>query len=125
LIAILAWCLALAVIAAGLWLKWLNAGRPGSPDPRAVRSEITGLYDAMALGLTWEQARSVVERRISSHLTLHELSRTNWIVQSSMEDGARNWDLWIEFQDAQVSAVMVRSADSRLFHPPDAPVDKQ
>jgi hypothetical protein len=59
-----------------------------------------------------------------SELKLVEVSSEEWMIRTPGQFGARNWQVWIHFDDDRVTALRVRTADSRDEWPIGAPADR-
>jgi hypothetical protein len=72
-------------------------------------------------------SRQFVEAQFSElnagRLRLAKVRPDLWIVQTPIEFGAVNWDLYIDFVQDRPVLLRVRSADSVDHHPPKAPSD--
>jgi hypothetical protein len=57
-------------------------------------------------------------------LKMSEVDGDLWLVDTPVEFGAGNWQLRLEFTDAQLNACRIRSMDSKDFRPREAPPDR-
>jgi hypothetical protein len=71
-----------------------------------------------------EELRRLLDEPRFRGLTLREDSPNEWNLETPMEFGATNWVLYLEMRGSRVSALRVRTADSRAIHPKGAPPDK-
>jgi len=55
-------------------------------------------------------------------LTLRDFGET-WSVETPLIFGAKNWVLLFEARESRITAIRVRTPDSYVIRPPDAPVD--
>ncbi|MCW5554891.1 MAG: hypothetical protein KIS67_22350 [Verrucomicrobiae bacterium] len=88
------------------------------------RRQVISLYDHLAVGMTAADVETNFTHVDFFSLKLRKVSETNWVIQSPMEIGARNWDLWLQFESNKLIAVKVRLADSKERRPSAAPIDK-
>lgn len=85
---------------------------------------ITELIQRIPIGASPEKVRDIFDSIGGSRLKLRELDSAHWVVQSPMQFGAANWDLWIYFGGQKVESLKIRLADSKTMHPSSAPTDK-
>ena len=111
-------CGAIAWFAYKLLFDW-------SGDSQQSRESVVRIYRLLNPGLSREAVRERLSGHFGENLKLREISATNWVIQTPMEVGAANWDVWLEFNTTSLTAVRIRLADSKKFWPSGAPDDKE
>ena len=87
------------------------------------RTALVQIQDAVALGASHADVLAAYWQHRTDSLRLFADSPADWVITMPLEFGAYDWKLLIEFQDARVSAVRVRTSDGPP--PKDGPRDKQ
>jgi hypothetical protein len=88
-----------------------------------ARSQVVAVFDAIRGGATKQEVETEVLSG-HSHLNLVKVGPSEWLVQTPLQFGAGNWQLWIEFDGPAVTALRVRTSDSKQIVPEGAPSDR-
>ncbi len=89
-----------------------------------ARIELIELFEMVELGNFRETLEDRFENGDYDTLQLTHLSAEESLVRTPLEWGARNWLMWVEFDDNRINAVRFRFQDSRYERPESAPQDK-
>ncbi len=103
----------------GLMWYW-DTGR----EHDMARDELLRFCQQLSSGLQRNDIRGLLEGRQYSHLTLAVVDENRWLVSTPYSFGAKNWVLWLEFQDSALASARVRVTDSPDMTPPGAPPDR-
>jgi hypothetical protein len=71
-----------------------------------------------------DELRQIVNQLRFRGLTLHDDSSDEWAVEAPIEIGATNWVLYIDVRDSRAVGLRVRTSDSKMVHPKNAPPDE-
>ena len=100
------------------WLNHLGFNRQRN------RAHILGAYAGLRIGMTAREAHTAVSK-LPSGFTVHGACGGSGVcvLDSPLEFGARNWMLYLQFDDERLSSARIRTADSMYEHPAEAPPD--
>ncbi len=87
------------------------------------RNEVRSLHASVNVGMTSAEVDRELKSGRYPHLHLYEASG-NWVATAPEEFGAGNWIVLITVVKGQVAKVMIRTSDSALERPAEAPPDK-
>ena len=87
------------------------------------RAKIVAFMSEVSKHPNNEEVRRLLSESRFQGLTLSEASN-EWVVETPVEFGAKNWVLYMEVTDSRVVALRVRTADSVKERPVGAPPDK-
>ncbi|MGL4464671.1 MAG: hypothetical protein ACRC1K_21165 [Planctomycetia bacterium] len=91
-------------------------------ENRAAAAEI---FDRIALGQSDEDVRSlIVESAKSKPIELREHRANVWLIDTPLEFGANNWQVWLVFTDRKLTASGIRLLDGLTLKPVASADDK-
>ena len=89
-----------------------------------ARSEVVEVFNAIRGGASQQEVERTMSSMEHGQLRLLKVEPSEWLVQTPLQFGAGNWQLWIEFEGQEVRALRVRTADSKQVSPEGAPADR-
>ena len=89
-----------------------------------ARIELIALFEMVELGDSRETLEARFENGDYHTLRMTHLTTEESLVRTPLEWGARNWLMWVEFDDDRIDAVRIRFQDSRAERPVSAQHDK-
>ena len=89
------------------------------------RQMVRAAYHELRLGMPAKDATFVLARLAAQGFTLDGSCQASGSCSAlaPSEFGARNWVLYVELDTGRLSGARIRTADSVLEHPPEAPAD--
>ena len=117
---------AIILLALGIaWVKgfWLTEVFHTRKSNESHRAALLQIRDAISIGASHADVLAASWQPRTDSLRLFADRPADWIITMPLEFGASDWTLLIEFHDARVSAIRVRTSDGPP--PKDGPKDKQ
>lgn len=89
------------------------------------KKALIAIMDNLEVGVQREKVRDIFRQYRTKGLELIDQKETTWLIRMPYEFGARDWVLWIEFDDKGITNLKIRLSDNKEFKPKNSPDDKK
>lgn len=91
---------------------------------KTYHSYIINIMSELNIGDEREKIEKIMCSFENSQIRLVKEADKKWVIETPLEFGASNWILIIDFYDNKITSLRIRTEDSVLNKPHDAPPDK-